>query len=164
MKILIIGSVASGKTTLAKKLSKKLHIDYYEIDSIVHDDKNLIKRDNKEQQKIINEINKNRNWIIEGTLRKNLTNLLTIADKIIYLNIPYEIRNKRIKKRYLKQRLKLEKANYKPNDEMLDKMYLWNKEFELNKTEFEHRLTKYVNKLLILKSDDDIDKYFKTFD
>ena len=36
MKILIIGIVASGKTTLAKQLSKKLNIQYYEIDSIVH--------------------------------------------------------------------------------------------------------------------------------
>ena len=40
MKILIIGCVASGKSTLANKLSDKLSISYYEIDSIVHDDKN----------------------------------------------------------------------------------------------------------------------------
>lgn len=43
MKILIIGIVASGKTTLAEKLSNKLKIKYYEIDSIVHDDKNNLK-------------------------------------------------------------------------------------------------------------------------
>ena len=43
MKILIIGIVASGKTTLAKKLSRKTNIEYYEIDSIVHDDKNNLK-------------------------------------------------------------------------------------------------------------------------
>ena len=38
MKILIIGSVASGGSTLTRKLSKDSNISVYEIDSIVHDD------------------------------------------------------------------------------------------------------------------------------
>ena len=57
MKVLIIGIVASGKTTLARRLSKETNIKNYEIDLIVHDDKNKRKknkqRTNKEQQKII---------------------------------------------------------------------------------------------------------------
>ncbi|OXM15758.1 EutP/PduV family microcompartment system protein [Paenibacillus herberti] len=35
-KILIIGIVASGKTTLAKRLSIQLNIPWYELDCIVH--------------------------------------------------------------------------------------------------------------------------------
>lgn len=35
MKIDIIGSVASGKTTLAKKISSKYQVPYYEKDNIV---------------------------------------------------------------------------------------------------------------------------------
>lgn len=35
LKIDIIGSVASGKTTLAKRISKKYGIPYYEKDNIV---------------------------------------------------------------------------------------------------------------------------------
>lgn len=35
MKIRIIGSVGSGKTTLAKKLSEWYQIDYFETDRIV---------------------------------------------------------------------------------------------------------------------------------
>ena len=35
MKIDIIGSVASGKTTLAKRISKKYRVPYYEKDNIV---------------------------------------------------------------------------------------------------------------------------------
>lgn len=34
-KIHIIGSVASGKTTMAKDLSMKLQIPYYELDNVV---------------------------------------------------------------------------------------------------------------------------------
>lgn len=35
-KVFILGIVASGKTTLEKKLSKKMNIPWYELDSIVH--------------------------------------------------------------------------------------------------------------------------------
>jgi len=35
-KIFITGIVASGKTTLAKQLSNKLNIPWYELDRIVH--------------------------------------------------------------------------------------------------------------------------------
>lgn len=73
MKILIVGTVGTGKTTLAKKLSKQYKIEYYEIDLIVHDDENNgRKRTIDEQSDIIKKINKNEDWIIEGVLRKKL--------------------------------------------------------------------------------------------
>jgi len=50
MKILIIGAVGTGKTTLAKKLSKKYNIKHYEIDSIVHDDNEAGKKRSFEEQ------------------------------------------------------------------------------------------------------------------
>ena len=96
MKLLIIGIVASGKTTLAKRLAKEYKICHYEIDSIVHDDLNNRKRSTLEQLKIIDNINKNEDWIIEGTLRKNLDILLEYADKIIFIDIDVKIRKRRI--------------------------------------------------------------------
>ena len=151
MKVLIIGIVASGKTTLARRLSKETNIKNYEIDLIVHDDKNKRKRTNKEQQKIIEKINKQSDWIIEGTLRKNLYNLLELADKIIYLDIPIQVRKRRILLRYIKQKLKIEKSNYRPNKEMLKNMYKWTNEFENNKIELEEEILKYKEKLIDLK-------------
>ena len=159
MKILIIGIVASGKTTLARRLSKENNITNYEIDSIVHDDINKRKRTNEEQQEIIEKINKQENWIIEGTLRKNLYNLLDIAGKIIYLDIPLKIRKRRILYRYIKQRLGLEKCNYMPNMKMLKNMYKWTSEFENNKINFEKDLFRYEEKLTILQSKGKIKKY-----
>ncbi len=152
MKVLIIGIVARGKTTLARRLSKETNIKNYEIDLIVHDDKNKRKRTNKEQQKIIEKINKQSDWIIEGTLRKNLYNLLELADKIIYLDIPIQVRKRRILLRYIKQKLKIEKSNYRPNKEMLKNMYKWTNEFENNKIELEEEILKYKEKLIVLKS------------
>lgn len=152
MKILIIGTVATGKTTLARKLSEKYKIKYYEIDSIVHDDEsNGRKRTKEEQNEIINKINKNKDWIIEGVLRKNLEYLLELADEIIYLDIPKYKRNIRILIRFVKQKLKIEKVNYKPNFEMLKNMYKWSNEDEKRKNEIQQKLNKYKNKLKILK-------------
>ena len=151
MKILIIGAVGSGKTTLAKKLSKQYNIKYYEIDSIVHDDsENGKKRTQKEQDDIIKNINENNDWIIEGVLRKNLYYLLELSQKIIYVNISKKMRNRRIFIRFLKQVLKIEKSNYKPTFEILKLMYKWSDDFEKQRDEFELLLKKYSDKLKIV--------------
>ena len=152
MKILIVGIVASGKTTLAKKLSKLLNIKHYEIDSVVHDDLKNVKRSEVEQKKIFNKINKNDSWIIEGTLRKHLFYLCDFADVIIYLDIPVRIRKVRILTRFIKQKLGFEKCNYKVNFEMLKLMYKWTNDFEKNKCDFEEKLFKYGNKVVVEKN------------
>lgn len=159
MKILIIGIVASGKTTLAKKLSKEYNIKHYEIDLIVHDDKDNYKRTNEEQQNLIKRINENDNWIIEGTLRKNLFNLLQLADIIIYLDIPLMVRKRRILTRFIKQKLRIEKSNYKPDLKMLKNMYKWTKDFEKNKKEFENTISKPGKKIIVLKSKKEIESF-----
>jgi adenylate kinase family enzyme len=69
MKILIIGIVASGKTTLAKRLSKKVSVPWYELDSVVHH-KTLTgryKRSAEEQIEVIKEIDKKGAWIFDGS-------------------------------------------------------------------------------------------------
>lgn len=91
MKIFIIGNVASGKSTLAKKLSKQTNITHYEIDLIVHDDTLHLHRSLNQQFALIKTINQNNDWIIEGTLRNDLDILLELADKIIFLDPPYHI-------------------------------------------------------------------------
>lgn len=159
MKILIIGIVASGKTTLAKQLSNKNKIDYYEIDSIVHNDMENKRRTDEEQKEIIKEINKQENWIIEGTLRKNLYYLLDMADKVIYLDIPLHIRKRRIIFRYIKQKLKIESCNYDPNISMLKKMYKWTNEFENTRLDFEKELLMHNEKIIKLKNTKQIKKF-----
>ena len=89
-KVYIVGIVASGKTTLAKKLSKRLNIPYYELDCIVHHktDTGRYKRTPEQQVKVIKDINNADNWIIEGTYRESCHCLFDMADKIIFLNTP----------------------------------------------------------------------------
>lgn len=160
MKLLIIGIVASGKTTLARKLSIKYNIPYFEIDQIVHDDINNLKRNNKEQMDIINGIDKNnKDWIIEGTLRRNMDYLLNLANKIVYIDIPVKIRRKRIVTRYIKQKLGIEKSNYKPSLKMLKMMFKWTNDYERNKEDMDYRLKNYIDKTTILNSVEKINNY-----
>lgn len=148
MKVLIVGTVGTGKTTLAKELSKKYDIKYYEIDSIVHDDEDKgRKRTEEEQNEIIKSINNGEDWIIEGVLRSNLRYLLDAADRVIYLDVPKKKRDRRIFLRFVKQKLKLEAVNYKPTFEMLWMMYRWSKDYESQRSEFERLLKRYEYKL-----------------
>ncbi|MEG1257312.1 hypothetical protein [Clostridium sp.] len=166
-KIYIIGIVASGKTTLAKKLSRELSIPYYELDCIIHHKTNTerYKRTPKEQVEVINDIDSNGDWIIEGTYRESCHCLFNMADKIIFLDTPLWKRRYRILLRYIKQQLLIEKCHYKSNLKMLKKMYKWTREFENNRAKFEKMLHQYSNKLITVKNVKEIfvDSIFSLF-
>lgn len=165
MKIVIIGIVASGKTTLSKRLSKQKEIPCYEMDSIVHDDINNIKRSLKEQKNIIMDICKNNNdWIIEGTLRKNMDFVLDIADRIIYIDIPLRLRKRRILIRYIKQKLGIERCNYKPSLKMVKMMYKWTYDFEKEKHLVTEKLRKYKDKIIVLDTVKKVSNYNVTIE
>lgn len=152
-KIHIIGSVGSGKTTLAKKISEELAIPYYEIDNIIFERHPTgdIRRSDEEIVTILESIINTETWILEGTCTKEwIVSSFAKADQIILLDIPYLTRLKRIIFRYVKQVLKLEAANYKPTITMFKHMIKWNHKFnKVNKIDF-YRLTKnYREKILV---------------
>ena len=74
MKLEIIGSVTSGKTTLARELSVLYQIPFYEKDNIVWERTAFgdRKRNAKEREKLFREIISGENWIVEGSPRKLL--------------------------------------------------------------------------------------------
>ncbi|EGT3616940.1 hypothetical protein FHH43_11970 [Clostridium perfringens] len=97
MKILIFGIVASGKTTLAKKLSKELSIPYFEDDCIAWGflDGKRYKHSDEEQKSIIEKIDKNESWIIEGTYRKSQQLTYDLANQVANsLNFKMEVSEK----------------------------------------------------------------------
>ena len=151
MKILILGVVASGKTTLAKRMSEENHINYYEMDSIVIDYEKGIRRTNEEQQEEIHKINRQSSWIIEGNLKDNMYDLLKYADIIIYLDTPLNIRKRRLFYRFIKQKLRMEECDYKPTIKTLKKMYKETDEAENDKDKLKSELSKYEQKVIVLK-------------
>lgn len=158
-KVLIIGIVASGKTTLARRLSETLRIPWYELDSIVYHrtEAGRVKRTAEEQVEVIKEIDQNGEWIFEGTDRPSYRCLFDMADTIIFLDTPLWKRRIRIFTRFLKQNLGIEKCDYKPDLQMLKMMVRWTRDFEENRGELESRLQQYKDKVLVLKDNDDLD-------
>ena len=150
MKLYIIGCVGSGKTTLAKHLSKQLNIPYYELDNIAYKrDAGGRKRVSVEEQIIrIEEIDKHDSWICEGVYRKSYHCLFERCDKIIYLDTPLKRRRRNIVIRFIKQQLKLDQCNYKSDLKLLVLMLQWNKYFEKTRYIFEKRIETYKNKVI----------------
>ncbi|CAG7642481.1 hypothetical protein PAESOLCIP111_04345 [Paenibacillus solanacearum] len=153
-KILIIGIVASGKTTLAKRLSKKMNIPWYELDAIVHHrtPTGRYKRTAEEQIEVIMEIDNRGEWIFEGTDRTSYQCLYQMADTIIFLDTPLWKRKIRILTRFIKQKLGIESCHYKPDFLMLKMMYKWTRDFEQDRSRFEAKLNSYSEKVIRLNN------------
>lgn len=128
-KIYIIGPVGSGKTTLANILSKNLKIKVYELDKVVWDDDNgNIKRTDENIAILFNEIIKKDSWIIEDVGRKKFVKGVQKADIVYYINLSAPTIYKRCIFRWVKQKIGLEKYNYKPTIKSLFQMLKWAKQ------------------------------------
>ena len=115
MKIYIIGSPGSGKTTLAKVLSKRYNIKHYELDCIVYDDNNNHRKRTKEEiEKLFSTILKNKSFIIEDVGRNKFKKGREICDKIYYIKLNKARIYKQMISKWFKQRLGKEKYNYPP--------------------------------------------------
>lgn len=154
-KIHIIGSVGSGKTTLAKGLSAKLLLPFHELDNVAwkRNKGGDIRRSEEERDLLLEELVHTHSWIIEGAHHSWIEKSLQKADLIILLDPSYRVRTYRILRRFIRQKLGVERANYHPTFHMLKKMFAWNKNYE-----YQHReeiialLEPYGEKLVILKN------------
>lgn len=148
MKIYIIGPVGSGKTTLARELSKKYNIQYYELDKIVWDDATNTKRNKKEIKKLFNNILKKDNWIIEDVGRDIFKLGIEVSDIVYYIKHSKVKLYYRCIKRYIKQKIGLEEYNYKPSIKGLIDMFKWvNKDLASDKLEYiKNNSKKYIIK------------------
>jgi adenylate kinase family enzyme len=162
-KIYIIGSVASGKTTMAKNLSKLLNIPWHELDNVFHmrlpscQEKRTPEGITLEFNKIIS----CENWIIEGVIRECFNDGFDKADAIILLNTPPFKRKYRIAKRWIYQRLKVERSNYSPTFKMLKRMYKWSSGFEKSRENTLKIIEPYNDKVIILKDNTDVFDMYK---
>lgn len=168
MKIYIVGAVSSGKSTLAKKLSKELKIPYKSLDDVVYDINepnscSNIKRRDSERDKLFNSIINENNWIIEDVGRSCFKDGLKKSDKIILLETNKYIRNYRIVKRFIKQKLGLEKCGYTPNLKMLKLMLKWSKDYDSGKDKLKARISIYEEKVIILRNNKDIIKFIHSY-
>lgn len=162
-KIHIIGSVGSGKTTLAKELSLILSAAHYELDNVVWERsvEGDSRRSDKEKREILKDIIDSDGWIIEGAHTNDwIEDSLLNAELIILLEPAYGIRNIRIIKRFLRQKLKMETANYRPSFRIFLNMFKWNRYFERTaKPYIFDNFSVYGHKTIIAESISDVIEY-----
>ena len=115
MKIYIMGPTGSGKTFLSIALSKKYHINRYELDKIVYNQNSLGTHKSDEEinndfEKIINQ----NSWIIEDIGRTRFIKGREKSDKIYYLKrSPITVYRQMIL-RWIRQKVGKEDYNVKP--------------------------------------------------
>lgn len=105
-RIYIFGAMGSGKTTLAKKISKKLHLISYDLDDIYWKIKYDIHRSDKECKKLLKEITKKKEWIIEGCFSRWIEPAMRRSQLIVYLDPPFLTLLYRMFKRFLIRKLR----------------------------------------------------------
>ncbi|WP_231877315.1 AAA family ATPase [Bhargavaea cecembensis] len=117
-KIHIIGAVGSGKTTLARELSEKLGIPYYEIDNVAWERRagGDVRRIPEDRDKLLHSIVSSDTWITEGTHPHDwVLPCFREAELIVFLDPPYRVRVERIIKRFVLQKAGIETAHYRPH-------------------------------------------------
>ncbi len=89
-KILVIGSPGAGKSTFARKLSKKLNIPLFHLDLIWHKpDKTTISREEFDRE--LNKILIDDKWIIDGHYGRTLEKRILACQTVLLLDLPLEI-------------------------------------------------------------------------
>lgn len=146
MKIRIIGACGSGKSHLARRLSKKSGTECYETDNLVWDRSaenlrySVVERDAQ-----LAEILDQPSWILEGAHYKWGEESFNMADVIIILTPNKLIRDCRVIARFIKTRLGLEQANYKQSfKNLVEMIFVWNRGYD---QEGIHRILELTNHL-----------------
>lgn len=159
MKIHIIGGSGTGKSYLAEKLAEKYNIAHYDLDDLQWDNHAGtygVKMPVEKKNALLQDILSKNDWIMEGVYYKWVLQCFEDADRIYVLEIPRYLYRFRIIKRFIKRKLYLEKGK-KETLKSLHDLLKWTDKFQtVNMSEIKKILDQYNNKVIFLKSREDI--------
>ena len=89
-KVIVIGCPGSGKTTFAKKLSRRVDLPLYYLDAIWHKpDKNHISREEFDAHLAV--ILALDSWIIDGNYSRTIESRILACDTVFLFDLPVEV-------------------------------------------------------------------------
>ncbi len=153
-RIYIFGGTGSGKTTLAKKISKKLNIPTYTTDDFVYKKRWTEKYSEEEKEENLIKTSKKSKWIIEGVHMGDWTiPALKKADIVIFLNI----RRLTMLKRFILRKIK-RKNKEKSKIKFLIKVIFW---LMFYQSRYYKKHKKINNKFITLRNKKEIKKFLQ---
>lgn len=164
MKIHIIGCSGSGKTYLAKALSKKYNIPHFDLDDIQWDNNAqtygtkmpIEKRDALLRERLLNN-----DWIIEGVYYAWVQQCFEDADKIYVLDMPRYLYRSRIIIRSIKRKLGIVKGKKETLKSIYD-LLKWTDAFQnRNLKDIKTIMEKYNDKVVWISNKKDVNQIIK---
>ncbi len=131
-KIRIVGSVGSGKTTLARKLALQKGIDMYSLDDVVwsRSSEGDLRNSDEQRDAILDDILLQSTWIIEGSHLGWSMKTFEEADQILFLHPSLPVRIYRFSRRFMRQKRGIEQAGYIPTWRIYSRMFKWTYQYE----------------------------------
>lgn len=159
-KVYVLGAPGSGKTFLAKKLSKTLGIEYFDLDDFFWEKKYSMKRNEDERDRLLQKIVKKKQWIVEGVYTSWTGEVVKNSDLVIWLDSPTHVLMWRIFSRYLKDN----KESLGSMFSLLNYVRKYRKKGQ-NCGYFEHRklIEKHDVNFVYIKSKEEVDNFLKNF-
>lgn len=164
MKLYITGPVASGKSTLARRIAAAAGVPCYHLDDVMYAPdpdapSGNRKRPAAEREMLFNAICNLPAWVVEDTGRTCFFEGMRQADTLVLLQPPPFVRRLRILRRWLRQRCGLEACAYRPSLAMLRAMYRWTKDYETGVDDLRTRIAPLHEKTVLLRTRHEINAY-----
>lgn len=167
-KIAIIGSTASGKSTLARKLSQIYKVPHIELDQILFE--NQKRKTDEEFRFAVEKLVEKSEWICDGVFYNLADIIWPKADVVIWLDIPLKTTYRQVLSRSLKR---IVKRQSKPGGQRETLKTAFGRNGIVTKTPHIHRkitsnyeklVPQYVsdNKLVRLKSRKEVNEWLKS--
>ena len=128
-RISVVGTIGSGKTTLASEISKLLATPHIELDSL-HWESNWVEASDSAFRGRVNHSLLSDSWVVDGNYHLVRDIVWSRADTVVWLDYPFRIIMSRLARRTLRRVLTRQKL-WNNNQERLrsvlgsDSVFLW---------------------------------------
>lgn len=105
-RILLVGAPGGGKTTLARRLSARLGVPWFELDAVIYEGGAGTKRPFAERLRLAREIASRPGWVAEGNYLWWAEELYRAAELVVWLDLPWHVALGRMITRHLTESVK----------------------------------------------------------